>query len=268
MEEITELTRELSEYIKQKKRVSAEELVSWSKNKGLSSVILYIVVQELLKDKSFQATTDKIIIDEIFHIEVPTSLYYLEATTEKIPTPTKQIALREEKKKQRKTTVKKPAKGPSLLAFLEQQEEPKESENDQDMEKPEEEPLHEPEQLTELPPSRQNEPQIFTFDNRREPEPPQQTRVAEPVMFQDLEITSDLETAIRYLGKYWSVGRLRLIDDLMGMGVKDPIKVINELARKGLIEITELDVVNAKKELIEVAKSYLKEKNIADIFST
>ena len=87
-------------------------------------------------------------------------------------------------------------------------------------------------------------------------------------MFQDHEITSDLETAIRYLGKYWSVGRLRLIDDLMGMGVKDPIKVINELARKGLIEITELDVVNAKKELIEVAKSYLKEKNIADIFST
>jgi len=64
----------------------------------------------------------------------------------------------------------------------------------------------------------------------------------------------DLRIAIAYLNDYWSVGELRLIDDLKSMGVKDPSWVLRRLLELGYVERTPSGVVNATGKLPKVKR--------------
>jgi hypothetical protein len=261
MDEVAELTRKLSDYIKQRGAVYAEELAEWGRKEGLTSVVLYILLQEILKTGSYRASADKKIIDPIFRIEIPGQVEYVENVQES--TPLKPAQVHEEKRRPRRPATRKTTKGPSLLVFLERGEEAQEGPEayaaaekaegvgSQKSEASPQEPLQKPQEV-QLPP--------------QEAQPQQIEKIPEPLAIKEMQLTPEVEAAVRYLGRYWSVGLLRLLDDLSRMGVREPRKVVAELARKGLVEVSELEVVNAKKELVEFAKKLIKDKNIADIF--
>ena len=68
------------------------------------------------------------------------------------------------------------------------------------------------------------------------------------------DVEEGLKAAIAYLNDYWSVGELRLIDDLKYMGVRDPPRVIRRLLELGYAERTSSGVVNATDKLPRVKR--------------
>ena len=55
----------------------------------------------------------------------------------------------------------------------------------------------------------------------------------------------DVERVKAYLTEYWSVGLLRLFDDMMRAGVKDVNEALKEVIRLGHAELSRIGVVNA-----------------------
>jgi len=82
------------------------------------------------------------------------------------------------------------------------------------------------------------------YDSGEELEPPV-PRVVE------LPRTSerDVKRMKEYLREYWSVGELRLFDDMSKSGMKDLNEVLKELTEAGYAELTPSSVVNATEKL-------------------
>lgn len=72
--------------------------------------------------------------------------------------------------------------------------------------------------------------------------------------------------ALRYLSHYWSVGLYRFYKDMERSGVKEPREILKTLYRRGLIEIDELEVINAKPELRALKEVLRKSLSLADVF--
>ena len=98
------------------------------------------------------------------------------------------------------------------------------------------------------PPGRPSPPTPRPPEAKLESRPPPPKARAEPVSERDLEI------AISYLNDYWSVGELRLMDDLRALGVSEPQKVVRRLMELGYVERTPSGVINATDKLPRVKK--------------
>jgi hypothetical protein len=61
----------------------------------------------------------------------------------------------------------------------------------------------------------------------------------------------DIYTMKRYLGEYWSVGELRLFDDMARGGMKDVGVVLRHVIGQGYAELTFSNVINATPKLLD-----------------
>jgi hypothetical protein len=61
----------------------------------------------------------------------------------------------------------------------------------------------------------------------------------------------DVRAMKRYLGEYWSVGELRLFEDLGRGGMKDVGEVLKSVLGQGYAELTLSDVINATRKLLD-----------------
>jgi hypothetical protein len=61
----------------------------------------------------------------------------------------------------------------------------------------------------------------------------------------------DVRAMKRYLGEYWSVGELRLFDDMARNGMKDVGDVLRFVLGQGYAELTPSSVINATAKLLE-----------------
>jgi len=87
------------------------------------------------------------------------------------------------------------------------------------------------------------------LDNGEELEPPAPKVIA--------RLNAPLQDIVRmkgYLREYWSVGLLRLFDDMSKSGVKDVNEVLKFLLQEGSAELAGLSVVNAAGKLIKDVK--------------
>ena len=82
---------------------------------------------------------------------------------------------------------------------------------------------------------------------------------SEPPVPKCLEIphaqNRDVCTMKRYLSEYWSVGELRLFEDMLRLGIKDVNDVLKEVAAQGYVVLTQQNVVNATEKLLQEAKA-------------
>lgn len=65
----------------------------------------------------------------------------------------------------------------------------------------------------------------------------------------------DVCTMKRYLSEYWSVGELRLFEDMSRLGIKDVNEVLKKVAEQGYIVLASQSVVNATEKLLQEAKT-------------
>jgi hypothetical protein len=88
------------------------------------------------------------------------------------------------------------------------------------------------------------------YDSGEELEPPIPKVVELPYVSD-----RDVKRMKEYLCDYWSVGELRLFDDMCRFGVKDVNKVLKELTEAGYAELTPSSVVNATEKLRKESES-------------
>jgi len=67
----------------------------------------------------------------------------------------------------------------------------------------------------------------------------------------------DVQAMKRYLGEYWSVGELRLFEDMARIGIKDVGEVLKSVLGGGYAELTTSSVINATAKLLEEERSRL-----------
>jgi hypothetical protein len=82
------------------------------------------------------------------------------------------------------------------------------------------------------------------YDSGEELEPPVPRVVELPHVSE-----RDVKRMKEYLREYWSVGELRLFDDMSRSGMRDVNEVLKELTEGGYAELTSSSVVNATEKL-------------------
>jgi len=242
------LKSELVEYVKSKGSVSAGEALEWAKGRGVSELILFVLVQELLESEDFRGEGGLEVIEPVMHLEIPARIVY----TKKPPQPAKPAtSLPSKRPKEAKSSRRaKPRPSQTLLKFLESGEERK-SEGVQG-ESSEEERIKEPAEPT---------PQAPPGSEAKEEK-------GVPSEVEKLSQDPDFSKALRYLGRYWSVGRLRFLEDMVSEGVElgKAEKILIELRRLGLVELTENNVINAREELRRLYGKPQASTSLYDVF--
>ncbi|QOJ79381.1 hypothetical protein IG193_02655 [Infirmifilum lucidum] len=244
MEDYASLKGDLESFIKSRGSVSAGELVEWAKRKGISEITLYVLVQELLESGEFRGEGEPQVIEPVINIEVPSRVVYVKKAVQparpaRAPTP-------------RKTSRKKTraVSSHSLLKFLQAE-----------VESEAEEPEHE-------------EAGIGGVEGEApSKEAPARTTATEKEGgdlsgLEDLLKDADFSKAIRYLGRYWSVGKLRFLSDMVNDGVElgKAEKILLELRRRRLVELTENNVINAGEELRKLYRRTQSSLPLYDLF--
>ncbi len=245
--------------------MSADELLKWAGEQGLAPLTLYVLVEEVLSTGEVKERGGRRVIDEHFNIDIPSYLELArkEETREGESPPQLllplQRAVRAAPERREKTRTRRKARpaGGSLLRFLaaEEIEEHVAAAAQAQVEEDEKTSatsevhesvtaaaeVHVEEATPTLPPPQHAEQQVV------------------PPELADLLADEDITKAVRYLGRYWSVGRLRFLEDLEELGVKNPRKVLEELWKRGLIEIVEpgfggAGVINATQALLQLVE--------------
>lgn len=85
-------------------------------------------------------------------------------------------------------------------------------------------------------------------DNGDELEPPTPRSLEVPKVSE-----RDIRTMKNYLSEYWSVGELRLFDDMTRAGIKEVGEVLKAVLSQGFAELTPSSVVNATRKLLDEA---------------
>jgi hypothetical protein len=61
----------------------------------------------------------------------------------------------------------------------------------------------------------------------------------------------DIQAMKRYLSEYWSVGELRLFEDMARFGIKEAGEVLKSVLSSGYAELTPSSVINATAKLLD-----------------
>ncbi len=242
MEDYASLKGDLESFIKGKGSVSAEELVEWAKRKGISEITLYVLVQELLESGEFRGEGEPQVIEPVINIEVPSRVVYVKKAVQpirpaRVPTP---------KKSSRKKT--RAVSTHSLLKFFQ-------TEVESEAEEPEHEEI---ERVKEEAPREETSTKTVTTEKEGR----------DLSGLEDLLKDADFLKAIRYLGRYWSVGKLRFLSDMVNEGIElgKAEKILLELRRRKLVELTENNVINASEELRKLYRKTQPSLPLYDLF--
>jgi hypothetical protein len=277
MVDLEELKRDLLDLVRRAGRLSADELLKWAGERGLAPLTLYILVEEVLATGEVREGGGRRVIDEHFNIDIPSYLEPAKREEVRQEEPPSQLLLplqraaraTPEKRERARTRRKVRPTGGSLLRFLAAEEvEEHAATAAQPVEEAETAATSEAQEAPTAP-------EALAGEVAPAPPPPQtaEQQQAVPPELADLLADEDLAKAVRYLGRYWSVGRLRFLEDLEELGVKNPRKVLEELWKRGLIEIVEpgfggAGVINATEALLQLAEKVqpVKRSSLFEVF--
>lgn len=280
------LVEELKNWIKRAGTVTAEEVLEWARKRGISSLALYVFVEEVLDDESIDGSSDTVLIDETFDLHIPAHIYYrakeqaqkIEGQAEAPELPEKETALREKKVEE---ITSKPKKV-DILSLLG----PPNASSDKSTPVGGEKGVARKtvRRLKKKRARKAPRAQGGLLEFIKQISAPEEVKGKEAVWAEKKEISEELrpkngvekkvneqkleegrildyeeldainkllkderfEKAIRYLNNYWSVGIYRFYEDMQRMGVEEPKKILYELLKKKLVEIVDPGVVNAK----------------------
>ncbi|GEM_PF-1122523 len=272
-EELEELSEELINLLKERGELRAEDIAKWGEEKGLLVFTLYVLVNEVAELDYVDASPERVVIDETFNVDIPKWLRYRggrkESTTVMserggealqrngisaflVEKSGKALESKDSKPKPprrpRQKRERKRVKGGDILSFLTHP--PREVEKKK---KPEE---------GAGPPSKKEKA-------RKDENADAEALVRREELLKeisDLLEKPEFEKALRYLSTYWSVGMLRFYKDMERSGVKNPREVLKTLYQRGLVELAELEVINATPKLRELKDTLRKKIRLAEVF--
>jgi|GEM_PF-1073092 len=215
MNQYRSLLKSFLNFMKNKRRVSFEEMISWCRDEGIEPIILVAIIDDLKRENLIVVSSEEREIAEGSMITIPVEVSVKE----------KPILVERRRRDTKRIKSRKRVKGyQSILKFLKKEEIEKKVE-----EKIKEEGKKENEQ------SLGNTSPISELSSRE--------------IERSISKDSDLYKAIQYLNRYWSVGDIRFIEDLKRNNVKDPEKVLKELLEREYVERHPLGVLNATNKL-------------------
>lgn len=236
------LLKELYNQILEHKKITYDFLLEWTRKHKISPLTLYLLINDLKKEKRIITSEDTIIVDEDLKIGIPKEISLktqekredkgeLKLFSEKPPIK-KRERIKKPRKIKRKAQKKRlerekpPAATKSLLTFLKEAEKRK-AEKKKTIE------------ISEEVSKKENiKQEAYEIDLNSLPD-------------------ENIRKALKYLLNYWSVGEIRFKEDLKGMKVENPEEVIEKLSSMGFIERTRLGVINLKKKYRKKPKVYL-----------
>ncbi|RLE84032.1 MAG: hypothetical protein DRJ41_03835 [Thermoprotei archaeon] len=241
MSDFEHLVQELKARLAEKGSLDLSELRAWAKEKELTPLTLFLIVEKMIEGKDVRSSTDKELIDEDLKLYVPKKIELIHKDKDvSLLDPyikerkTKTLAKKNKAKKRRKVA---PASQSSLISFLTTK-----SRGPKDVKREREKPVV----------GARQETQIVTSPKREEKK--SSSELLKEEIKSELLNDVDIAKAISYLSKYWSVGEVRFVQDLKKLGVKNPKKVIETLIREGLVTRTRLGTLNAEERLFKVFK--------------
>ncbi len=280
-EHIDLLVRELLELLREKGRVTLEELLKWGEEQGIRlALTLYMLVAEISEHEDVEVAPEEELVDPEYNIALPKWIAFKGSrppTTETIQAPeeeapggergegrggagsllvflgspgtggearaeSKHVKPPEPRKPRERVRRRSVQSGSGLLAFLGGQEKHVE-------ERKEEEEREEGGGAKEAV---EEESNVDIDETLRE--------------ISDLLEDESYLKALRYLSRYWSVGLYRFYRDMERSGVKNPQEILKTLYRRGLVEIAELEVINAKPKLRSLKDRLRKSPSLAEVF--
>jgi len=239
------LLEELYNLVLQEKKITYDYLLKWINEHKISPLTLYLLINDLKKERRVEVSKDSIIIDEDLKIAIPKEIFLVineenKEVKEIKPSTSKTIIKKEKKstkpkKKSTRTRSEKRKIVPATKSLLEFFDAPQQGGQERKNEEVSEKIIEEKkvEKKTKI-----------TEKNTEE------------IDFDSLE-DENLRKALKYLLSYWSVGKLRFLEDLKGMKVNNPEEVLSKLIDMGYAERTRLGVINLKKEFRKKPKIYL-----------
>jgi len=268
-EHIDLLVGELLGLLRERGRIALEELLSWGEEHGIHlALTLYMIVSEVSEHDDVEVAPDEELVDPEYNITLPKWIalrgaaeatsgeHGAEAPAEAAGgaadsllsflghtglTGVKSAGAKPKKARASKRPKERAGRGGGLLAFL----------------------IGSGGQVSE-PEKRQVEEEAVEEGVAS----PEEEAGAEEALRELGDLLEDERylKALRYLSRYWSVGLYRFYRDMERSGVEEPQEIVRTLYRRGLVEIAEPEVINAKPRLRALRGMLRKSPSLAEVF--
>jgi len=211
---IDEIKSWIISLLTRRQRVTLNELLEQAESKGIGRLALFIAINQITQEERDIIARNPI---EITRISIGNEEIRISLPQEM---EKKQIA------RQRRQHTKSTANIMDVLFKEQQKEEQKQEQKQQKEEQKQEQKQQKEEQKQEQKQQRLN----ITLPG-----------------FNESDVERGVMAIIQYLNKYWSVGRIRLIDDvhhITGIPRDALSRILDAMGKQGLVEIVEPGVVN------------------------
>ncbi|MFP3177768.1 MAG: hypothetical protein RXQ96_02185 [Thermocladium sp.] len=222
---IDEIKSWIISLLTRRQRVTLNELLEQAESKGIGRLALFIAINQITQEERDIIARNPI---EITRISIGNEEIRISLPQEM---EKKQIA------RQRRQHTKSTANIMDVL-FKEQQKEEQKQEQKQQKEEQKQEQKQQKEE--------QKQEQKQQKEEQKQEQKQQRLNITLPG-FNESDVERGVMAIIQYLNKYWSVGRIRLIDDvhhITGIPRDALSRILDAMGKQGLVEIVEPGVVN------------------------
>jgi len=266
---IDEIKSWIISLLTRRQRVTLNELLEQAESKGIGRLALFIAINQITQEERDIIARNPIEITRIsigneeIRISLPQEMEKKQITRQRRQ-HTKSTAnimdvLFKEQQKEEQKQEQKQQKEEQKQEQKQQKEEQKQEQKQQKEEQKQEQKQQKEEQKQEQKQQKeeQKQEQKQQKEEQKQEQKQQKEEQKQEQKQQRLNITlpgfneSDVERGvmaiIQYLNKYWSVGRIRLIDDvhhITGIPRDALSRILDAMGKQGLVEIVEPGVVN------------------------
>ncbi|MFP3044293.1 MAG: hypothetical protein RXR03_01675 [Thermocladium sp.] len=222
---IDEIKSWIISLLTRRQRVTLNELLEQAESKGIGRLALFIAINQITQEERDIIARNPI---EITRISIG---------NEEIRISLPQEMEKKQITRQRRQHTKSTANIMDVL-FKEQQKEEQKQEQKQQKEEQKQEQKQQKEE--------QKQEQKQQKEEQKQEQKQQKLNITLPG-FNESDVERGVMAIIQYLNKYWSVGRIRLIDDvhhITGIPRDALSRILDAMGKQGLVEIVEPGVVN------------------------
>ena len=222
---IDEIKSWIISLLTRRQRVTLNELLEQAESKGIGRLALFIAINQITQEERDIIARNPI---EITRISIG---------NEEIRISLPQEMEKKQITRQRRQHTKSTANIMDVL-FKEQQKEEQKQEQKQQKEEQKQEQKQQKEE--------QKQGQKQQKEEQKQEQKQQRLNITLPG-FNESDVERGVMAIIQYLNKYWSVGRIRLIDDvhhITGIPRDALSRILDAMGKQGLVEIVEPGVVN------------------------
>jgi len=233
---IDEIKSWIISLLTRRQRVTLNELLEQAESKGIGRLALFIAINQITQEERDIIARNPI---EITRISIG---------NEEIRISLPQEMEKKQITRQRRQHTKSTANIMDVLFKEQQKEEQKQEQKQQKEEQKQEQKQQKEEQKQEQKQQKeeQKQEQKQQKEEQKQEQKQQRLNITLPG-FNESDVERGVMAIIQYLNKYWSVGRIRLIDDvhhITGIPRDALSRILDAMGKQGLVEIVEPGVVN------------------------